>query len=300
MPERCSIAAPRNKSIWRDPQCHAAAGNGPALQHKMSSIGNALMSDDLAPANKPAHSQHTTTHMFQPRRRSPLSAPVDTDSCPRAVSSPLSEALEFAMAWNHKQSQWVSLVYRYVFPPDPFLPAKSQRSQRAEDARAGPHPSSSFRFPTAPDTALITATSQVAILHSMPTDLASSEFEAREACQKLLELIDDQNLALVASIKTDAPKDPAGAPSTAPPTKPTIPTSTLRSLHSEWSSLPSSPPPPIFHDLNYRPIPELRLSPPTSVSAKKLAATMRYPIANPSESPLTKRMRSSASSSSLI
>jgi len=286
-------AGPRNQSIWRDPQCQLATGSGPATQHKMSSIGNTFMSDDLSPGNKAS-----AGHMFQPPRRSPLSAAVEIEHSlhSAASSSPLSEALEYAMAWNQKQGQWVSLAYRYIFPGDPFTSATSQRSQRAEDARSNNLHGPSFRFPAPPDTALIAGTSPVTILHSVPLDLASSEVEAREACQKLLELIDDQNLAAVASVHVEVPRDTHALPSAVVINKANIPTSTLRSLHSEWSSLPSSPPPPIFHDLNYRPIPELRLSPPNSVSAKK----RHVATSSVAESPLTKRMRSSVSSSSLI
>lgn len=243
-------------------------------------------------------------------------------------------ANDCGMTWNQKGNQWVSLAYRYVFPASAFDIPSSTRvikqtqpqqqpgglhgsaafspfRRNAQSVVAPNKPQPSFSFP-APQASIMMGSDS--LTPAFTKEHISSEAEAREACQKLLQLIDDEALMLplmrssTESLRSAAVAETPKAndhSSTANPAC-SIANKTLRSLHSEWSSLPSSPPPPIFHDGCNRPIPELRLSPPLTVkqgaSAKKLFAAAAANQPGLTESPLTKRLRmsSSASSSSLI
>ena len=214
---------------------------------------------------------------------------------------------EIGMSWNPKQNRWIPLIYRYVFPSSAFSVAtKSLRINNNDDTawslktgknhyNSSSSRSYSFKFPPP----------QKSIMMGPNGLLINSEKEAREACEQLLDLIDDKNLAipLQNSHVVDDNNNicPRACASNAKPLNSSIsnPNATGRSILSEWSSLPSSPPPPIFHDVCNRPIPELRLSPPMTGKSigKRLFQTT---ISNsPCESPLTKRLRFSSSSSSI-
>lgn len=239
------------------------------------------------------------------------------------------------MSWNPKRNQWIPLIYRYVFPSSTFTVNTSISNNSISSAKSSSSSSSSsswslingqfiesntssasFSFPPPKKSimmgpnginSIITNTTQ-----SSMCSTKNSDSDARDVCEKLLELIDDENLMLPV-VKMSSNPSPRSKSSACPPLpvaqtphKQIIPG---KSLLSEWSSLPSSPPPPIFHDVCNRPIPELRLSPPmTGKSISKrlfptatttTIATPNASVNSPCESPLTKRLRFSSSSSSI-
>ncbi len=213
------------------------------------------------------------------------------------------------MTWNPKQNQWLPLIYRYVFPSSAFsIPKKHQQKQQQNvqnvswSLKNGQFitPTATFTFPPA----------QKSIMMGRHCD----DKDARDVCEKLLELMEDENLMLPVVKVPSQCSSPIEASLNAQPGNTTSLASSaavappqvipLKSLLSEWSSLPSSPPPPIFHDvLCNRPIPELRLSPP--MSGKSVIGKRPNPnptcttVNSPCESPLTKRLRFSSSSSSI-
>lgn len=331
--------------IWRTrQQLETIAAYPPTLTaHKMSSVGNAFASDDLYGSFERSDPLILLPQHTEVLRSSPLSIPEATFNTDRQIIEELSESevednefeeeenavtintinakqfhagqlpleqavpVDYGMAWNPKQNQWVSLIYRYVFPASAFdlpksmskaTPMANETSKKQIAKKSLP----SFAFPPPRESIMMGSDS---LTPAFTKEQISSEAEAREACQKLLELIDDETLMLPSirssksELKLDAPtNNNTNTNAQNAPSK----SAALRSLHSEWSSLPSSPPPPIFHDVCNRPIPELRLSPPATAkqgtSAKKLFSAQQHVG---TESPLTKRLRmsSSASSSSL-
>lgn len=330
--------------IWRTrQQLETIAAYPPTLTaHKMSSVGNAFASDDLYGSFERSDPLILLPQHTEVLRSSPLSIPEATFITERQIIEELSESenedefeeeenavtintinakqfhvgqlpleqavpVDYGMAWNPRQNQWISLIYRYVFPASAFdLPKSMSKAAPVtnEPNKKQIHKKSlpSFAFPPPQESIMMGSDS---LKPAFTKEQISSEAEAREACQKLLELIDDETLMLpsirssTSQLKLDAPTNSntnMSAQNAPPKSAP------LRSLHSEWSSLPSSPPPPIFHDVCNRPIPELRLSPPATAkqgtSAKKLFSAQQHVG---TESPLTKRLRmsSSASSSSL-
>ncbi len=330
---RISKKQPQTPSpkIWRTRAQLETLTFAPLTAHKMSSVGNAFASDDLYGSFDDSVAEESALMIRSTAEDSPsIIYPQHTDvmrSSPLSIQSDdevNNQSLNFSfpvvlnesgvegglMTWNQRGNQWISLVYRYVFPASAFDVPSSARPQKPTaptrlppSTAFSPHKArrvqSSFSFPPPQESIMMGSGS---LTPAFAKEQISSEAEAREACQKLLQLIDDESLMLpLMRSSLESLKSVAEAQSAV---KPVTNNKTLRSLHSEWSSLPSSPPPPIFHDGYNRPIPELRLSPPMTTkqgaSSKKLFfATQQNAI---TESPLTKRLRmsSSASSSSLI
>ena len=225
------------------------------------------------------------------------------------------------MTWNTKQNQWLPLIYRYVFPSSAFNIEKQNHHQNSSTSSASTSWSlqnGHINFDTKKSTRNPSFTfppPQKSIM--MGPHCFHDKDDARDVCEKLLELIDDENLMLPVvkiSSQCNSPimkpnkKTCINANCNLTDTSNTVlpqQTQIGKCLLSEWSSLPSSPPPPIFHDVIYnRPIPELRLSPP--VSSKSVAkhrpctlATTATTINSPCESPLSRRLRFSSSSSSV-
>ena len=225
------------------------------------------------------------------------------------------------MSWNPKRSQWIPLIYRYVFPSSAFTinqtqtPASSSKSTTTWSLKNGQltesRTTASFSFPPPKKSIMMGPDGLNEAVSSAANSACKIDLDARDVCEKLLELMDDENLMLPVikiSPRSSSPLCKQQTTHNGPAQQPQqqiIPGSTGKSLLSEWSSLPSSPPPPIFHDVCNRPIPELRLSPPMSGKSisKRLfptATTANTATTNsPCESPLTKRLRFSTSSSSI-
>lgn len=220
------------------------------------------------------------------------------------------------MSWNPKRNQWIPLVYRYVFPSSAFsvnnnvcntvTPGTSTwslKNGQLTESRTSP----SFSFPPPKKSIMMGPNGLIGIGGGASHSAHSAckiDLDARDVCEKLLELMDDENLMLpVVKISTRS-SSPVGKSSNNTAAAPAA-ANQLKTLLSEWSSLPSSPPPPIFHDVCNRPIPELRLSPPMtgkSFSKRLFPVTSAAAAAStnsPCESPLAKRLRFSSSSSSI-
>lgn len=346
-PRRCRTNKSTTKSslsMWRDPIKNVLPQSNGFTTHKMSSVTNNFLSSDLHSIDSSSSAseidemvedlvdpgkgilvfpQHDEVFRSSPLSNSSFIAQIeDLDEFPiggensfnhEAVIednhngfvayNPNNES-NFGMSWNPKQNKWVPLIYRYVFPSSAFNISGSvvdstsvnktkwtlKNGQITTDLSS--NSSASFTFPPP----------QKSIMMG-PVKLDS---DARDVCEKLLELIDDENLML--------PVVKSSLPPSSPPQKQAqiIPSSLnnagTKTLLSEWSSLPSSPPPPIFHDVCNRPIPELRLSPPMTgksigkrlfPTAITVTTTSTAASNSPCESPLTKRLRFSSSSSSI-
>lgn len=295
----------KQQSMWRDNFLPPSNG---FTTHKMSSVTNNFLSSDLINSAAASEIDEMVEDLVDPGsgtlvfpqhdevyRSSPLSTSsfvsdeVDTImetteniEPTESVEYPQNET-NFGMSWNQKQNSWIPITYRYVFPSSAF------------DVKPKP---TKFTFPPP----------QKSIMMG-PVKLDS---DARDVCEKLLELIDDENLMLPV-VKSSSSSQPQQAQvshpyqqqqhaqiTSSPHKQQSIFPS--KTLLSEWSSLPSSPPPPIFHDVCNRPIPELRLSPPMTGKSvgKRLFPTTTAQNNSPCESPLTKRLRFSSSSSSIV
>lgn len=335
-------------SIWRDPAKNVLSPSCGFTTHKMSSVTNNFMSDDLETESEidevvvgmvgdldPGRgtlvfAQHdevfrssplSTSSSFIPAEEQDEQQPFDhfeqtghnTDFYtegnenfyPSNNTAQTDENHDVGMAWNPKQNKWVPLIYRYVFPASAFNQTSSSSAATNNSSsivswslNAGKSTTSaattghSFKFPPPKKSIMMGPDGLVPGSGVVDAD-------AREACEKLLELIDDENLML--PVRTSLRSSSPTVTITAQPTL-----NQGRTILSEWSSLPSSPPPPIFHDVCNRPIPELRLSPPLtgkSLGKRLFANAISAPSAisaSPCESPLTKRLRFSSSSSSIV
>ena len=326
-------------SMWRDPLKNVLPSSTGFTTHKMSSVTNNFISSDLNnPLSSASSSSSEIDEMVEDLVDPGSGTLVFPQHDEVFRSSPLSnssfiaeiEELEgfdnfadyaannenfngdnietyqntnesnFGMSWNPKQNKWVPLIYRYIFPSSAFDTSTTTINNSHNSGARITGSSSKWTLKngqlttTAPSTASTATFTFPPPQKSIMMGPARSDSDARDVCEKLLELIDDENLMLPV-VKTSHPV------SSSSPNKHQIipPTGGNKTLLSEWSSLPSSPPPPIFHDVCNRPIPELRLSPPMSGKSigKRLfqAATTQN---SPCESPLTKRLRFSSSSSS--
>lgn len=325
-----------SKSIWRDSRNNLIQPAG-FTTHKMSSVTNNFLSSDLLGTSITMSSDSEIDEMVDdlvepgkktlvfPQhdevfRTSPLSSSsfilADDDlneECDFIVTNGSNENASVShesqtvhhqhdpigMTWNPKQNQWLPIVYRYIFPLTAFSLPKHNETRNTsswtlkngqvhfENNNNGPLvPRASFTFPPP----------QKSIMMGSPCDKINRE--ARDVCEKLLELIDDENLML--PVVKNSPNSSSPLKRN-PMTGKSMTLQTGKTLISEWSSLPSSPPPPIFHDVVCnRPIPELRLSPPMSgKSFGKRPVISTQTTNSPCESPLTKRLRFSSSSSSI-
>ena len=240
------------------------------------------------------------------------------------------DAPTMGMSWNPKRNQWIPLIYRYVFPSSAFTvnnnntfnsnnntcnnPTRTTWSLKngqltdTSSSNTSNRKSSSFSFPPPKKSIMmgpdgLTRPACVTVNNNNCIDL-----DARDVCEKLLELMDDENLMLPVVKISPRGSSPSNNTTTVNNALAHNPPITGKSLLSEWSSLPSSPPPPIFHDVCNRPIPELRLSPPMSgksiskrlfPNAIAVSTTAANNANSPCESPLTKRLKFSSSSSSI-
>lgn len=330
---KCKNKSKIHPALWRDHLDSLDYTNN--THHKMSSVTNNFMSDDREyddhhhdPFTSEAELIITPRHN-DPIRTSPLSSsfssigegeaeaeekdlfsdidiPIEEttpynntqtlyeEHCPRTDTRYSDAPVDFGMSWNPKQNQWVSLIYRYVFPATAFdIPrstAEGSSSRRFTWSINSKHNTSSsscssaVKLDESEQKSFTFPPQQESIM--MGNHPSSTDSDARDACLKLLDLIDDENLIINRT-----------------PRKTTTTTPAIRSLHSEWSSLPSSPPPPIFHDVCNRPIPELRLSPPMtgkSLGKRLFPSVMTAAGTSAAESPLSKRLRFSSSSTSLV
>ena len=344
----------KSYSIWRDPLKSIIQPAG-FIVHKMSSVTNNFGSSELAGEEESSEIDGIVgeldpgkgTLVFPQHdevfRTSPLSSSsfIAADSVDEMNDFPMEDedgrfnnfesneannSNSLGMSWNPKRDRWIPLVYRYIFPSSAFSVPKQveltenpqQRlnttwtlknghvhfNNNQENNELGP----TFKFPPS--------------LKSIMMGHDTVDSDARDVCEKLLELMDDENLMLpvvkMSSSSTSTltfqshcknnhnnhnkPRENQNQNQSAPST------TAGRALLSEWSSLPSSPPPPIFHDFCNRPIPELRLSPPMSgksIGKRLFSNSINNTTTNttgtnsPCESPLTKRLRFSSSSSSI-
>jgi hypothetical protein len=330
-------------SMWRDPLKNVLPTSNGFTTHKMSSVTNNFLSSDSHsndPTSASSSSeidemveelvdpgsgtlvfaQHDEVFRSSPLSNSSFTTEIDgidefdTNADNTNNNNPNNNILHnfitynldtnnennFGMSWNPKQNKWVPLIYRYVFPSSTFdtstignfcLANKTnwtlkngQITTTVTAINSSSSSCASFTFPPP----------QKSIMMG-PVKLDS---DARDVCEKLLELIDDENLMLPA-VKSS---QPSSSPQKQHQIIPSVAAGN-KILLSEWSSLPSSPPPPIFHDVCNRPIPELRLSPPMTGKSigKRLFPTnsVTTTVKSPCESPLTKRLRFSSSSSSI-
>ena len=232
------------------------------------------------------------------------------------------------MSWNPKRNQWIPLIYRYVFPSSAFainnnvsnntpltISSKSTTTWSLKNGQLTESRSTaSFSFQPPKKSIMMGPDGLNGTASDSKTSACKVDLDARDVCEKLLELMDDENLMLPVvkiSTRSSSPLNKCRLVNNGTKNCTTsqqqqqqqiIPGNTGKSLLSEWSSLPSSPPPPIFHDVCNRPIPELRLSPPMtgkSVSKRLFPANAAITTNSPCESPLTKRLRFSNSSSSI-
>lgn len=332
-PRRCRTkpSAKSSMSMWRDP-INNPLSNG-FTTHKMSSVTNNFISSDLHSSSSESEIDEMVEDLVDPGsgtlvfpqhdevfRSSPLSSssftaqieeldefkiePISNNNCADSHNFVTYNPNEnnFGMSWNPKQNKWVPLIYRYVFPSSSFdinpntnpscvnkTKWTLKNGQITTDYSLTSTSSASFTFPPP----------QKSIMMG-PVKLDS---DARDVCEKLLELIDDENLMLPV-VKSSLPASSPHKQQQPPHQHHQITAAATgnKTLLSEWSSLPSSPPPPIFHDVCNRPIPELRLSPPMtgkSIGKRLFQTTTATATNSPCESPLTKRLRFSSSSSSI-
>lgn len=329
-------------SIWRDPLKNVLPPSKGFTTHKMSSITNNFVSSDLKSIDYSSSSseidemvedlvdpgsgtlvfpQHDDVFRSSPLSSSSFIAQIEEldefDLDPNVSTNEASHNFEqvtyqnsnennFGMSWNPKENKWVPLIYRYVFPSSSFdiSTTVSRCSDSVNKTKWSFKNGQITMNPPNPSTATFSFPPPQKSIMMGPVKLDS---DARDVCEKLLELIDDENLMLPVvksshPVSSESPQKQHQLVSSA-----TTATATgNKTLLSEWSSLPSSPPPPIFHDVCNRPIPELRLSPPMTGKSigKRLfpvtsVVTTKTSSNSPCESPLTKRLGFSSSSSSI-
>lgn len=338
-----------NNNIWRDPIKNVIHPAG-FTTHKMSSVTNNFMSSDFNSSSSTSEIDEMVEDLVDPGsetlvfpqhdevfRSSPLSTSSyndndnDSDNDHSNFYTHVDETINendnqlcqnennncVGMSWNQKQNKWVPLLYRFVFPSSAFTPSTSNTTTSSTTTtewsikngqlHQSQQPRASFKFPT-PKKSIMMGPDGLLENKSKSRKVDS---DARDVCEKLLELMDDENLMLPVLKLSPRGSSPPVSTSTKIANQP------QKSLISDWSSLPSSPPPPIFHDICNRPIPELRLSPPmtgkSSIGKRlfPLNATINnyqqssnnqnnnYNYNNSTcESPLTKRLRFSTSTTS--